>query len=134
MRKKNYKIGIYFRNASSDQHPRDFEVTPDSQIKSVLQYIRSSSLSEVVAIHKDYEHSGLTSKRPGFQALLHSIHTKEIDLVVVSDLTRLARSMEVLEDFFEAVESAQCDFYSIKEDFYVEGGLVPMILPCGVEL
>lgn len=86
------KAGIYLR-VSTDQQ------TTDSQEYICLEYCRRNNI-EVYKIYKDI-YTGTASSRPEFNVLLDDLRTYKFDVLVVSKLDRLARSLQHLLSFID---------------------------------
>lgn len=80
------RIGIYLREATG-LHP----VTSSKQ-RTACEPLVERLGGDVVSVHLDLPCSGVTLDRPALKALLADVDAGELDVVVVSDLTRIARN------------------------------------------
>lgn len=63
-------------------------------------------------VHEFVDHaSGKQDKRPGFVALKHAVNRREIDVVAVSSVDRLARSTKDLCNFLDQLEAKNVHLY-----------------------
>src|ERR1700722_9272529 len=95
--KKFHKIGLYIRVSTEEQASN-----PEGSIKSQEQRLRQAvgfrnqekPFGEVTRVFIDRAKSGKDTNRPELQSLLSAIRAKEIDLVMVTELSRLSRSIK----------------------------------------
>ncbi len=101
---KGQKIALYIRVSTEEQASN-----PEGSIKSQEQRLRAnvalknmeSYFGEVVAVFIDRARSGKDTNRPELQRLLQAIRQKEVTLVMVSELSRLSRSIKDFCDIWE---------------------------------
>ena len=72
---------------------------------------------EVVEVFVDAGISAKDMNRPALQRLLQKIQNKEINLVLVTELSRFTRSIKDFSILWEFLEKHQCKFMSIKDNF-----------------
>lgn len=113
------RTAIYCRVASVDQ----LEPTRglDEQEKVVLEsitYRNSLGLSayQVEAVYRD-QGSGVTLERPGLQALLLAVKEDKLDVVFVSDIARLTRSLRDFAEIWHTLRSHHCRIVGVHESF-----------------
>ena len=95
------RAAIYARVSTADQHA-------EAQVDQILDYIEARDL-ELVSEHIDNGISGSQSRRPALDALMAEARRREIDLVVVTKLDRLARSVKHLCDVAAELEALGVD-------------------------
>ncbi len=66
--------------------------------------------------------------RPQLQRLLISIRKKEVNLVMVSELSRLSRSIRDFTDMWELMKAQGCGFLSLREQFDTTTAAGEMVL------
>ena len=82
-------VAIYARYSSENQSGKSI----DDQVRVCKNYIHDRGLTlEDRHVFVDEAISGSIINRPGLQALEKSIENKEVDAIVVDDLSRLSRS------------------------------------------
>jgi DNA invertase Pin-like site-specific DNA recombinase len=88
---------------------------PEAQRVELANYCRSREwelFEEVV----DHGFSGGTDQRPGLKRLLSLVRSRKIDLVVVTKLDRLARSLRHLVSILDELSSLGVKFVSIHDE------------------
>ena len=83
-----YKCGIYLRTSKNN---KDINNSIEMQEKLKKRYIESKQDITVKEIYVDNGYSGLDFCRPGFIKLMNDVDKKEINCIVVKDLSRLGR-------------------------------------------
>jgi DNA invertase Pin-like site-specific DNA recombinase len=109
------KIAIYCRTAQ--ESPKDIQL----QKKQVLGKIQTmgSILGEapVIEFFEDDGYSGLNSDRPGYLALLQRIEQGTIDVVAMTDVTRIGRSSTLVYDFISLLKRKGIRLISLQRDY-----------------
>lgn len=116
---KLYRIGAYCRCSTEEQ------ATPEGSIKNQEHRLRefvqlkqfSGPFGEIVDVFIDAGISGKNMDRPAFQQMLTKIQSKEINMVLVTELSRFTRSIKdfsILNDF---LAKHGCKFSSLKDNF-----------------
>lgn len=103
------KIVTYSR-VSTDHH----EQNPQIQVDEMRRYceLKGWAISEELI---DHGFSGSTLNRPALKRLLEMVRRKEVDRVIVLNLSRLFRSLKHLVTTLEEFNSLGVTFVSIKE-------------------
>jgi len=83
--------------------------------KSTIQAYCTSRGWELVRIYEDAGISGTKDDRPALQALLSAAKAREIDAVVVRDLSRYGRSARDLLNNLQTLKDCSVTFISLKE-------------------
>lgn len=82
---KDYKIGIYLRIAQEDE----FAIKRQEELcKSYCNY---KNYQNIVKIYKDNGYSGTKENRPAYKRMLKDVRDGKINVIVVSDFSRLSR-------------------------------------------
>ena len=102
-----------------------------NQIEKIKSYCKLNGY-ELVDILKDDGISGMSkSKRKDYLKLIDIMEDRNIDGVVVNDLSRIGRKMSDVVEFVDLVKKKQIEFHSIKEginNVSNVGGLIINIL------
>jgi site-specific DNA recombinase len=102
-----------------------------NQIEKIESYCKLNGY-ELVDILKDDGISGMSkSKRKDYLKLIDIMEDRNIDGVVVNDLSRIGRKMSDVVEFVDLVKKKQIEFHSIKEginNVSNVGGLIINIL------
>ena len=116
------KIAIYCR-VSTDEQASNKEGSITSQVQRLQLKVDEKNRygdkkwGKVVRIYKDEAYSGKNINRPEFQRMLLDIESKKIDTVMVTELSRLSRSVTDFLNFIKQLEDAGCDFICPQYDF-----------------
>ena len=92
-------------------------VSQDSQTtenqRRILNEVAERSGWTIVHVFEDQGVSGAKSRdqRPGYDALLRSIHRREVDMVAAFAVDRLGRSLGDLVAFLSDIQARGCDLY-----------------------
>ncbi len=98
------KAIIYCRAASTE----DAEMRLSTQASDCLAYAKEHSY-EVLEVISEMGISGLNLNREGLQKLLSMCHNNEIEAVIVSDISRLARGINQLKSLFQTFADTQVE-------------------------
>lgn len=120
VKSNTHKIGFYIRVSTEEQAEN-----PEGSIKNQEERLRAmvtmknldGNWGEVAGVFIDRGKSGKDMNRPELQRLLNSIRAKEITFVMVSDLSRLTRSIRDFSGIKELMDDFGCGFYSLRESF-----------------
>lgn len=116
----NFKIALYIRVSTEEQ-----AVNPEGSLKSQEQRLReavdwrnkNSNFGELVGVYVDAGISAKDMNRPRLQEMLRSIRRKEIDLVMVTEISRLSRNMKDFLGMWEMIHDHGGSVMSLREDF-----------------
>ena len=98
----DYRVGIYVRLSRDDERQGE-SVSIENQ-KLMLRGFCARQGWEVKAVFVDDGWSGTNFERPGFRELMEAVRQKEVNLVLVKDLSRLGR------DYLEVGKYMDCVF------------------------
>lgn len=102
---EKFKAGTYERISYSDDKNMESDSIANQQ-KLIADFVAAHNDIEVVRDFKDDGYSGIVFQRPGFQEMLTAIEKREINCVIVKDLSRFGREYietgKYLERFFPA--------------------------------
>ena len=101
------RIALYARVSTTDQHS-------DVQLQQLRIYAKARGF-EVAAEHVDHGVSGTKDRRPALDALLASARRREVDVVGVTKLDRLARSVHHLTTLGREFEALGIDLVVIDQ-------------------
>jgi len=125
------RIGLYIRVSTLEQASN-----PEGSIKSQEQRLRQAiklrnmdePFGEVERVFIDRAKSGKDTKRPALQRMLKAIELGEIDLVMVTELSRLSRSLKDFCEMFHVMKELGCGFQSLREQYDTTTAAGEMIL------
>lgn len=116
------KIAIYCR-VSTEEQAKNKEGSITSQIQRLQLKVEEKNRYEngewgkVVSIYKDEAYSGKNTDRPEFQRMLNDVKKKRINTILVTELSRLSRSVTDFLNFIKELEDYGCDFICLQYDF-----------------
>ena len=126
-----HKIALYIRVSTEEQAEN-----PEGSIKSQEQRLRTniqlknmeSCFGDVTEVFIDRARSGKDTNRPELQRMLSAIGRREITMVMVTDLSRLSRSIKDFCDIWEHMRKHSCQFQSLREQFDTTTAAGEMVL------
>ena len=117
---QNFKIASYIRVSTEEQaeNPEGSIRNQEERIKDAVQYRnRSGNYGEIVQTFIDPGISAKDMKRPQLQAMLKAIRSGEVNLVIVTELSRLSRNTRDFIQIWDLMREVGCRFSSLREDF-----------------
>lgn len=128
---KTYKIGVYVRVSTEEQAEN-----PEGSIKNQEERLRDfiklknhmQPFGEIVDVFVDAGISAKDMNRPSLKRLLSQIESKEIDMVLVTELSRFTRSMKDFSILREFLQKHNCQFLSLRENFDTSTAAGEMVL------
>lgn len=128
---KGHRIAFYIR-VSTEEQASNPEGSIKNQKERLLTAVQLKNLEgvfgEVAEIYVDRARSGKDTNRPELQRLLNAIRAKEISLVMVSELSRLSRSIKDFAGIWELMQANGCGFLSLRENFDTTTAAGEMVL------
>ncbi len=120
MSKNGYSIGIYVRVSTEEQAEN-----PEGSIKSQEHRLREfvnlkNSFESFGQIQEFYCDAGISAKdtnRPAFQKMMDDVRSKKIDMILITELSRLTRSIRDFANLVEMLDELDCKIYSLKDQF-----------------
>jgi site-specific DNA recombinase len=118
---KSFKIGLYAR-VSTEEQAENPEGSIKNQEQRLREYVKfrnadGGAFGEVVEVFIDPGISAKDMKRPALQRLLGRIRERQIDLVMVTDLSRFTRSTKDFSILWDFMQKHGCKFQSLRENF-----------------
>lgn len=128
---KPRRISFYIRVSTEEQASN-----PEGSIKNQEERLRMAvklknmegHFGDIVATYIDRAKSGKDTNRPELQKLLMSIRKHETDLVLVSELSRISRSIKDFSDIWQMMKDNGCGFQSLRENFDTTTAAGEMVL------
>lgn len=121
MNNLNLRIAAYVR-VSTEEQANAIEGSIDNQkyrLKSFLDLKNSQhkNWGEIVNFYVDDGYSAKDTKRPAYQKMMNDIKRKKVDLILITDLSRLSRNIFDFCGLMDDLEKSEAQFLSIKEQF-----------------
>lgn len=121
MNNLNLRIAAYVR-VSTEEQANAVEGSIDNQkyrLKSFLDLKNSQhkNWGEIINFYVDDGYSAKDTKRPAYQKMMSDIKRKKVDLILITDLSRLSRNIFDFCGLMDDLEKSEAQFLSIKEQF-----------------
>lgn len=118
---KQLKIGAYIRVSTEDQ-VKVFEGSLESQKHRIKEFVEYKNRQEkdwgkIVEYYVEEGVSAGTTNRPMYQKIISDVHKGKINLILVSDLTRLSRNLLDFCNLINELEKHKASYLSMKEQF-----------------
>jgi site-specific DNA recombinase len=115
------KIGSYIR-VSTEEQTQVIEGSLDSQKFRINGYVdirnsQESSWGKLIETYIDDGFSAKDTRRPAYQRMMKDIRTGKINLILVTDISRLSRNISDFCELLKDLEKHKAKFLSIKEQF-----------------
>jgi site-specific DNA recombinase len=116
-----HNIGIYVR-VSTDEQANVVEGSIESQQHRLKAYVDSKNSQEsnwgkVVETYIEDGYSAGTTARPAYQKMMRDVRTGKVNLILITDLSRLSRSIDDFSDLQKELNLHKAKFLSVKEQF-----------------
>ncbi len=116
-----HKIGIYVR-VSTEEQAQVADGSIESQQHRINGFIdikkhQEKGWGKVVETYIDDGYSAGSTNRPAYQRMIRDLKTGKINLILVTDLSRLSRNISDFCDLYKDLGKYKANFLSIKEQF-----------------
>lgn len=115
-----YKCAIYTR-VSTEEQAENPEGSIKNQELRLREFVKLKNMvapfGDVAAVFSDPGVSAKDMNRPAFQQLLRAIEDGNVNLVLVTELSRFTRSMKDFSLLQEFLKKHGCEFLSMRENF-----------------
>jgi site-specific DNA recombinase len=124
------RLGIYIRVSTEEQ-----AANPEGSIKNQEERLRAvvklknmeKAFGQIKAVYVETK-SGKDTNRSELQKLLLAIRKREIDLVMVTELSRISRSVKDFSEIWDLMRANNCGFFSLRENFDTTTAAGEMVL------
>jgi site-specific DNA recombinase len=127
---KVHRIGLYIRVSTEEQasNPEGSIKNQEERLRAVVKLKNMEMpFGEIKSVFVEAK-SGKDTNRPELQKLLSMIRRREIDLVMVTELSRISRSVKDFSEIWELMQASNCGFYSLRENFDTTTAAGEMVL------
>ena len=117
---KTLKVAFYIRVSTEEQavNPEGSIKSQEERMKATLKLRNMDGLwGECVGTYVDRARSGKDTNRPELQKLLLAIERREVSLVMVTELSRLTRSIRDFTSMKDLMDKHDCGLLSLRENF-----------------
>lgn len=129
--KKSHRIGIYIRVSTEEQAEN-----PEGSIRNQEERLRMTvklknmegHFGDIKSTYIDRAKSGKDTNRPELQKMLMAIRKRELDLVMVTELSRISRSIKDFSEIWQLMQDNGCGFQSLRENFDTTTAAGEMVL------
>ena len=116
----SYKIGIYVR-VSTEEQAENPEGSIKSQEHRLREFVKHKNsfepFGEIVEFYCDAGISAKDTNRPAFQRMMDDVRSKKINMILITELSRLTRSIRDFANLVEMLDELECQIYSLKDQF-----------------
>jgi len=117
----SHKIGIYVR-VSTEEQAQVIDGSIDNQQHRLKSFIDLKTLQEknwgkLVDSYIDDGYSAKDTRRPAYQKMMKDLKAGKINLILVTDISRLSRSIPDFCILLKELEKQKSKFLSVKEQF-----------------
>lgn len=119
MTQKKVRCAVYTRKSTDEGLEKEFN-TLEAQREACENFIKNRVYEgwEVIPTHyDDGGFSGGNINRPGLKQLFEDIQNKKVDMIVVYKIDRLTRSLVDFSKLIEVLDTNQCSFVSVTQQF-----------------
>lgn len=118
---KPLKIAAYIR-VSTDEQAKLHEGSLDSQKFRIQEFVKfknsqQKSWGDIVEFYVEDGVSAGTTNRPMYQKMMTDVRKGKVNLILVSDLTRLSRNLLDFCNLINELEEYKASYLSMKEQF-----------------
>lgn len=129
--KSAHKIALYIRVSTEEQaeNPEGSIRNQEDRLRQTIQIKNMEGhFGDVTEVFTDRAKSGKDTNRPELQRMLNAIRRHEITLVMVSELSRLSRSIKDFSEIWKMMQHCGCGFLSLRENFDTTTAASEMVL------
>ncbi len=121
MKSSRHNIGLYLRVSTDEQAVRH-EGSIDNQKHRLTSFVDIKNMQDpgwgrIAEIYSDDGFSAKDTKRPAFQRMMKDVKKGKLNLILVTDLSRLSRNILDFCLLLEDLRKASAQFLSLKEQF-----------------
>ncbi len=118
---KSLKIGAYIRVSTEDQ-AAVYEGSLESQKHRIKEFVdyknrQTPGWGEIIEVYVEEGVSAGTVNRPMYQKIMSDVRKGKVNLILVSDLTRLSRNLLDFCNLIHELEKYHASYLSMKEQF-----------------
>ncbi|MBS1984634.1 MAG: recombinase family protein, partial [Bdellovibrionales bacterium] len=123
---------VGYVRVSTEEQAENPEGSIRNQEERIRQTVRFKNMEgtfgELTHVFVERGKSGKNTKRPELQRLLSMIRRREVDLIIVTELSRLSRSIKDFAEMWELMQAHGCAFMSLRENFDTTTAAGEMVL------
>ncbi len=119
-KESSFKIGIYIRVSTEEQaeNPEGSIKSQECRLREYVKHRNSfESFGEIEELYCDAGISAKDTNRPSFQRMMDDVRQNKIDMILITELSRLTRSIRDFANLVELFDELGCKIHSIKDQF-----------------
>ena len=116
----NYKICLYIRVSTEEQaeNPEGSIKSQECRLREFVKHKNSfESFGEIIEVYCDAGVSAKDTNRPAFQKMMDDTKSGKINMILITELSRLTRSIRDFANLVELFDQLGCQIYSLKDQF-----------------
>lgn len=120
VKNQNYRIALYIRVSTEEQaeNPEGSIRNQEQRLREAVSYRnRNGNFGTIQGVFIDPGISAKDMRRPKLQELLRALRNGEINLIMVTELSRLSRNTRDFIQMWDLMRAHGCSFLSLREDF-----------------
>ena len=117
---QSFKIALYIRVSTEEQaeNPEGSIKSQEQRLREAVAYRnRNGSFGTIQGVYIDPGISAKDMRRPKLQELLRAVRGGEVNLIMVTELSRLSRNTRDFIQMWDMMRAHGCRFQSLREDF-----------------
>ncbi|MEC7277971.1 MAG: recombinase family protein [Bdellovibrionota bacterium] len=114
------KITCYIRVSTEEQakNPEGSIKNQKERLKQAIELKNAMEpFGEITDFYIDRGNFGKDTKREQLQRLLREIEPEKVNLIAVSELSRISRNIKDFSEKWNLMKEKKCGFYSLRENF-----------------
>jgi site-specific DNA recombinase len=115
-----FKIGLYIRVSTEEQaeNPEGSIKSQECRLREFVKHKNSfENFGEIIELYCDAGISAKDTNRPEFQRMMEDIRNDKINMILITELSRLTRSIKDFAILVEMLEELDCKIHSLKDNF-----------------
>jgi site-specific DNA recombinase len=129
--RERLRVAGYVRVSTEEQaeNPEGSIRNQEERIRQLVQFKNMEApFGDIAHVFIERGRSGKNTNRPELQKLLAAVRRREVDLIVVTELSRLSRSIKDFAEIWDLMQDHECGFMSLRENFDTTTAAGEMVL------
>lgn len=120
LKNKNFNIALYIRVSTEEQaeNPEGSIKNQEQRLREAVAYRKKqSNFGQIFNVYMDAGISAKDMNRPALQTMLKDMRAQKINLIMVTEISRLSRNNRDFLNMWDMMSEVKCSFMSLREDF-----------------
>ena len=120
LKNKNFNIALYIRVSTEEQaeNPEGSIKNQEQRLREAVAYRnKQSNFGQIFNVYVDAGISAKDMNRPALQFMLKDMRAQKINLIMVTEISRLSRNNRDFLNMWDMMSEVKCSFMSLREDF-----------------